>query len=68
MKKTKLEREQYENRLRAQRDIITIKEEEFNKGLKEGIIETAKKMKEKGIDITIIEEITGLKKDFIEKL
>ena len=37
-------------------------------GIKENQIEVAKKMKEKNIDINIIEEITKLTKEEIEKL
>ena len=37
-------------------------------GIQEGRKETAKKMKTKGMDIQIIEEITGLNKEEIEKL
>lgn len=43
-------------------------EEGFKQGSKKSIIEIAKKLKEKSIDITDIIEITGLTKKEIEKL
>ncbi len=44
------------------------RKEGIKEGIKETQIEVAKKMKEKNIDINIIEEITKLTKEEIEKL
>ena len=64
--------------------IVTVEQKLIEKGRKEGekrgeekgrkegerkkAIETAKKMKEKGMDIQTIKEITGLSREKIEKL
>jgi predicted transposase/invertase (TIGR01784 family) len=46
-----------------------IKREEYDKGVQEGArqtaLETAKKMLSKGLDVSLISEITGLKTDDI---
>ena len=65
-------RELYENRIETERKILTELETAERKGRQEGerkkAIETAKKMKEKGLDMNFIVEITGLSKEEIEKL
>jgi hypothetical protein len=43
-------------------------EKEFEKGIEKGKIEDAKKMLELDIDINLIQEITGLSKEEINKL
>ena len=43
-------------------------EEGYNKGIKQNNIDVAKKMLDKKLDITTIEEITGLTKEEIMKL
>jgi len=44
----------------AYRDILNIKNTAFDKGKIEGKIEDAAKMLEKGLDVSLISEITGL--------
>ncbi len=66
------EYKQYEASVNAYRDIFNIKNTAFEKGIEkgkiEGKIEDAKKMLEKGLEINLISEITGLTKQEIEKL
>lgn len=62
------EREAYEESLKYYRDIKNVVDASFNDGIEKGIEKTAKKMKEAGIDIDQIIEITGLDKDLIENL
>ena len=40
----------------------------MKRGMKEGILRTAREMKKKGIDISLISEITGLSEEKIKKL
>lgn len=47
---------------------IKYKKEGLEKGLKKGLISTAKKMLQRKMKISEIEEITGLSKEEIEKL
>lgn len=72
MKKTDIKRIRYEDRIKAQRDLINLKEDIMEKGMEKGkkekTLEIAKKMKDKGILIETIKEITGLNKEEIEKL
>ena len=49
-------------------DIADARKTGFNEGINQTKIETTKKMKEKGIDISDIMDITGLTKEEIEKL
>lgn len=42
--------------------------EEYEKGVKQGIIETAKKLIQRNMEIKEIQDITGLSKEEIEKL
>ena len=66
----------YEQSINAYRDIknslVTASKEGFTKGKvegkAEGIAETALKMKQKGLDINLISDITGLSKEDIELL
>lgn len=78
------EYKQYEASVNSYRDILNIKntylekgeikgrmegiKEGMEKGMEKGKIETAKKMKIKGMDISLISEITGLSKEEIEKI
>ena len=62
------EKKLYESRMKLKSDIATYSEAEFNRGMKEGIINTARRMKNKNFDISIIMEMTGLTKEEIEKL
>lgn len=62
------EREAYEESLKYYRDIKNVVDASFNDGIEKGIEKTAKKMKEAGIDIDQIIEITGLDKGLIENL
>ncbi len=50
MSKTTLEYQQYEERIRAQRDLLTIKEDSYNKGKREGIEEGKREGIEEGIE------------------
>ena len=47
---------------------MRLKEEGIKEGIKEEKIETAKKMKNEGLAINLIQKITGLTKEEIEKL
>ena len=49
-------------------DIADARKTGFNEEINQTKIETAKKMKKKGIDISDIMDITGLTKEEIEKL
>ena len=70
------EKKLYESRMKLKSDIATYSEAEFNRGreegiaqgVKEGIINTARRMKNKNFDISTIIEMTGLTKEEIEKL
>ena len=62
------ERELYEIRERSRLTYNTEMNEARRKGLAEGKREIAKKMKEKGIDIKMIQEITELTEEEINSL
>ena len=74
------EKKLYESRMKLKSDIATYSEAEFNRGREEGIAEgvkegmkeesinTARRMKTKNFDISIIMEMTGLTREEIEKL
>jgi len=84
MNQTEIERQQYEDRLKARRDTISFIEEAYEKGvkkgvkrgikkgmekgIKEGIVQTAQKMKKAGFSIESIKEITGLSEEEINKI
>lgn len=58
----------YEESLKAYRDNYSVLETAKKEGIDEGILTVAKKLKQKGLDIEIIIETTGLSKEQIEKL
>ena len=70
------DRELYELRLKAIRDEINIRESGYTDGMKDGeekgkkqkSIEIAKNMLKKQIPLELIEELTGIPKEKIEKL
>jgi len=70
------EYKQYEASVNAYRDILNIKNTAFEKGIEKGIkkgeikkqIEIAKKMLRRGIEISLIIEMTGLSEQEINKL
>lgn len=62
------EYKQYEASVNAYRDIFNIKNTYLDKGRIEGKIEVAKKMLVKGIDISVIMEVTGLTEQEINQL
>ncbi len=70
------ERKLYESRMKLKSDIVSISNSQFNKGIekgreegiKEGNINTARRMKLKNFDVQLIMEMTGLTQEEIEKL
>ena len=58
-----VERKLYESRMKLKSDIATISEEQFNAGLQEGKLETARLMKQANCEISFIEKMTGLSQD-----
>jgi predicted transposase/invertase (TIGR01784 family) len=58
----------YEQSINAYRDIKNSLDSAKKEGKAEGIAETALKMKQKGLDINLISDITGLSKEDIELL
>jgi len=62
------EYKQYEASVNAYRDILNIKNTAFEKGMEKGKIEDAIKMLEKGLEVYLISEITGLTKKEINNL
>jgi len=62
------EYKQYEASVNAYRDILNIKNTAFEKGMEKGKIEDAIKMPEKGLEVSLISEITGLTKKEINNL
>ncbi len=73
---TPKEKKLYESRMMLKSDIVSISNSQFNKGLEEGIekgiqterLSTASRMKKANFAIPVIQEITGLSKEEIEKL
>ena len=73
---TPKEKKLYESRMILKSDIVSISNSQFNKGLEEGIekgiqteqLSTASRMKKANFAIPVIQEITGLSKEEIEKL
>ncbi|MEA3496241.1 MAG: hypothetical protein U9R42_09425, partial [Bacteroidota bacterium] len=62
------EYKQYEASVNAYRDIFNIKNTYLEKGKIEGKIEDAIKMLEKGLEVALISEITGLTEKEINEL
>ncbi len=62
------EYKQYEASVNAYRDIINIKNTHLEKGKIERNFEIAKEMLEKGLNLSLISEITGLTENEIKKL
>ena len=62
------EYKQYEASMNAYRDVKNSIDTAFEKGIEQGKLESAKKMLEKGLDISLIIEITGLTKAELEML
>jgi len=67
-KLTQEEMRTYEESLKAYRDNYSVLETAKKEGIDEGILTVAKRLKQKGLDIEIIIETTGLSKEQIEKL
>ena len=73
---TPKEKKLYESRMMLKSDIVSISNSQFNKGLEEGIekgikegnINTARRMKKANFEISVIQEMTGLTSEEIEKL
>ena len=77
---TPKEKKLYESRMMLKSDIVSISNSQFNKGLEEGIekgkkegikegnINTARRMKKASFEISVIQEMTGLTSEEIEKL
>ncbi len=66
--KDEIMRLQVEQNRDAVRQLNSIKEYAKNQGIEEGKIETAKNMLNKGMDVVLISECTGLSIEEIEKL
>ena len=62
------EKKLYESRMKLKSDIATYSEAEFNRGMKEGIFETARNCLKLKMPIETIQSITGLTREEIEKL
>lgn len=62
------ELDSYENSLKTYRDLKGVIDTAFDEGKIEGKIETAKQLKDLGVEINIIIKSTGLSKEEIEKL
>ena len=70
------EKKLYESRMKLKSDIVSISNSQFNKGIekgreegiKEGNINTARRMKKAGCEASFIMEMTGLTQKEIEKL
>ena len=58
----------YENSLKSYRDLKGVIDSAFDEGKIEGKLETAKKLKERGLQIDFIIEMTDLTREQIEKL
>ena len=73
---TPKEKKLYESRMMLKSDIVSISNSQFNKGLEEGLekgikegnINTARRMKKANFEISVIQEMTGLTSEEIEKL
>ena len=73
---TPKEKKLYESRMMLKSDIVSISNSKFKKGLEEGIekgikegnINTARRMKKASFEISVIQEMTGLTREEIEKL
>ena len=77
---TPKEKKLYESRMMLKSDIVSISNSQFNKGLEEGLekgkkegikegnINTARRMKKASFEISVIQEMTGLTREEIEKL
>ncbi len=59
---------EYEDSLKAYRDLKNCMDTSFSEGKTEGKIEMARSMKQKGIDIATITEVSGLPRKSIEQL
>ncbi len=62
------EKNKYEESLKYYRDLKNVVDTSFDEGKAERNIEIARQMKEKGMDVNLISEITGLAVDMIEKM
>ncbi len=62
------ERGRYEDSLKYFRDLHIIETQNFEKGKLEGKLEIVKSMQSKGLDISLITELTGLSEQEISKL
>ncbi len=67
-KLTQEEMRTYEESLKTYRDNYSVLETARKEGIDAGILTVAKRLKEKGLDMEIIMETTGLTKEQIEKL
>jgi predicted transposase/invertase (TIGR01784 family) len=65
---TPQERQQYEESLKYYRDYHNSLDLKYKEGIKEGIKETARAMKLKGLEVTTISELTGLSPEEIHSL
>ena len=63
-----VERKLYESRMKLKSDIATISEEQFNAGLQEGKLETARVLKQLGDPVQKIMQATGLSQTEVEAL
>ena len=63
-----VERKLYESRMKLKSDIATISEEQFNAGLQEGKLETARILKQLGDSVQKIMHATGLTQAEVESL
>ena len=62
------EKNKYEESLKYYRDLKNVVDTSFDEGKAEGKLEIARQMKAKGMDSSLIAEITGLPIDEIKKL
>ena len=62
------EKNKYEESLKYYRDLKNVVDTSFDEGKAEGKLEIARQMKAKGMDSSLIAEITGLPIDEVEKL
>ena len=65
---TREERIKYDHALKQFRDTLAVMEGQKQEGIKEGIIQTARNMKEKDMDASLIAEVTGLSLEEIAEL
>jgi predicted transposase/invertase (TIGR01784 family) len=63
-----IELDNYENSLKMYRDLKGVIDTAFDEGKLEGILLVAKKLKEKGMDLFLIIEATGLTKEEVDRL